>query len=640
MIVGTAGHIDHGKTSLVRSLTGVDTDRLKEEKARGISIELGYAYQPIEGGRVLGFVDVPGHERFVHTMLAGATGIDFALLVIAADDGVMPQTREHLQILQLLGVAKGAIALTKTDRVDEEGLALAREDLEQLLAGTPLGGAPVFPVSNATGEGVDALREFIHREAKTHAERAPSGHFRLAVDRSFTLTGAGTVVTGTVFAGEAGVEDELLVSPAGTPVRVRSIHAQNRPAQRARAGERCALNLAGIAKDAVLRGDWIVAPPIHAPASRIDARIRVLAGEKRPLRQWSSVHLHLGAAHVTARVALLDAESLEPGRSGLAQLVLEKPIGALRGDLFVLRDASATRTIAGGAVIDPFGPARHRKSEKRRAALAAMELPDPVQALAGLLELAPAGVDLHTFACSRNIRADALKLPTGGVTARSADGWLGFRKETWEEWKHKILEALGAHHKRSPDAVGPELQSFRRAVAPQLPPVAWDALVDELVKQGRAARNGPWIHLPEHRVSLSSGEEVLAQKIMPVLEEGGFDPLFVRDLAKQFRVGEAQLRSLMLRLMKQGQVFQVVPDLFYPAATVIRLSRIAEELQKEHGGVLAAHFRDRTELGRKRAIQILEFFDRVGYTRRVNDEHRLRGGNPFARPGQEARPQP
>jgi selenocysteine-specific elongation factor len=630
VIIGTAGHIDHGKTSLVRSLTGVDTDRLKEEKARGISIELGYAYQATGEGRVLGFVDVPGHERFVHTMLAGATGIDFALLVIAADDGVMPQTREHAQILELLGVSRGAVALTKIDRVDAETLDLVKGEITELLEGTRLQAAPVFAVSNASGEGVEALRAFLHAQSAAHARRPRAGHFRLAVDRSFTLTGSGTVVTGTVFSGEAKLEDELMVSPSGAAVRVRSIHAQGRPAARARAGERCALNLAGIAKESVARGDWILAPPAHAPAARIDARIRLLASEKRPLRQWSSVHLHLGAAHVTARVALLEGESLAPGESALVQLVLDKPVGGVRGDLFVLRDASATRTLAGGAVIDPFGPARHRRSEKRKSILAAMEAPDTVQGLARMLALLPAGVDLRTFSRACNIPAAELVLPPGAVMVRASDAWLGFAKQDWQQWKDRTVAALGAFHRKSSEQLGPEVEHFRRLVAPELPAAAWAALADELVKEGRAARTGPLLHLPEQKVSLSADEQVLAQKVLPMLEDAGFDPPLVRDIASRLRAPEPQLRTLLLRLMKQGRVFQVVQDLFYPASTVVKLSVIAADLEKEQGSVLAAQFRDRTGLGRKRAINILEFFDRVGYTRRVNDEHKLRGGNPFA----------
>ena len=379
MIVGTAGHIDHGKTSLVKALTGVDADRLPQEKARGITLDLGYAYTPLADGAVLGFVDVPGHERLVHNMLAGATGIDFVLLVVAADDGPMPQTREHLQILDLLGLTRGAVALTKIDVVTAQRLADARSEIDALVHESPLRDAPVFPVSSQTGAGVDALRAHLNEETRRGPPRRVAGRFRLAIDRCFTLKGAGTVVTGSVHAGRVRVEDTLLLSPLGVAVRVRSIHAQDRPAQEGIAGQRCALNLTGVEFDkaTVERGHWVLDPVLHAPTQRIDVRLCVVQSEPRALRHWTPVHVHLGALDVTGRVALLEAEALEPGASALAQLVLDRPVGALRGDRFVLRDQSATRAIGGGIVLDHCAPQRGRRNAQRLSVLRALELPDP-----------------------------------------------------------------------------------------------------------------------------------------------------------------------------------------------------------------------------------------------------------------------
>ena len=377
MIVGTAGHIDHGKTSLVRALTGVDADRLKEEKARGITIDLGFAYMPAGDG-VIGFVDVPGHERLVHNMLAGASGIDFALLVVAADDGPMPQTREHLAILDLLGLTRGLVALTKADLVDPDRLAAARNETANALIGTGLDGAEIVAVSSATGAGVAALRARLEAAAAERSARPAGAPFRLAVDRSFTLPGAGTVVTGTVLAGSVAPGDHLVASPSGLAVRVRGLHAQNRVAERGGPGDRCALNLAGdgVSKDALRRGDMIVAPALHAPTDRIDARLRVLASEARPIGQWLPVHLHHGAAEVAARVVLL-GDPIAPGAEGLVQLVLDRPIAAAAGDRFVIRDTSAQRTIGGGAFLDLRAPARRRRSPERLAQLAAARHPRP-----------------------------------------------------------------------------------------------------------------------------------------------------------------------------------------------------------------------------------------------------------------------
>ncbi|HTQ74062.1 MAG TPA: selenocysteine-specific translation elongation factor [Burkholderiales bacterium] len=626
MIIGTAGHIDHGKTTLVKALTGVDTDRLKEEKARGISIELGYAYLPLEGGDVLGFVDVPGHERFVHHMLAGAMGIDFALLVIAADDGVMPQTLEHVDILDLLGVSRGAVALTKIDRVGPERSAAASEAASALIAKTPLAGAPVFPVSAVTGEGMASLLDYLRSEAAAFTRRAAEGGFRLAVDRCFTLAGAGTVVTGTVFAGIARVGDELVVTPSGSKVRVRGIHAQNRAAPEARAGDRCALNLAGVAKDQVERGEWVAAPALHAPSQRFDARIRLLAGASRALKHWAPVHVHIGAARLTARVALLDAEELQPGGTALAQLVLDAPHSACHGDILVLRNHAADRTIGGGMILDPDGPARRRRSKERLAAMAALESKEPRAALAGLLAGAPFGIDLARFARSFNRPVDALAPPGDAVRRVKAGGAdVGFSSAHWSAMKQKVRDGLAAFHDKYPDELGPDAGRARRMWLPQAPLAACTALIDELLAEGGVARNGPWLHLPTHSVSLSKAEQQLAERLIPMLEGGAFDPPWVRDLARKAGSTEVQARQLLLRLGRRGEVYQVVKDLFYSKRAVAELASLAAELERKDGEVRAAVFRDRTGLGRKRAIQILEFFDRVGYTRRVREAHRLRG---------------
>ncbi|MET0348701.1 MAG: selenocysteine-specific translation elongation factor, partial [Rhizobacter sp.] len=367
MIVGTAGHIDHGKTTLVRVLTGVDTDRLPEEKARGISIELGYAFVdvPGPGGERLGFIDVPGHERLVHTMLAGATGIDFGLLLVAADDGVMPQTREHLAVLSLLGVSRGAVVVTKADRVEAARVAEVRSQAQALLAETPLAGAPVVVVSARDGTGLDVLRALLFDAAREAPRQVVADEaFRLAIDRVFTLDGVGTVVTGTVHAGRVAVGDELALCPSagGRRARVRSLHTENRAATRSHAGQRCAVALAGVDKHEVSRGQWLVSQGAGVATDRLDVALTLWHEEARALRSGTPVHVHLGAADTMGTVAVLSGDSLAPGAAGLVQLVLHAPVGAWRGDRVVLRDNSASRTLAGGSVLDPFAPARYRRT--------------------------------------------------------------------------------------------------------------------------------------------------------------------------------------------------------------------------------------------------------------------------------------
>ena len=403
MIVGTAGHIDHGKTSLVRMLTGVDTDRLKEEKKRGISIDLGYAFLPAPDGSILGFIDVPGHEAFVHNMLAGATGIDIALLVVAADDGVMPQTREHLSIIDLLGIESGVVAVTKADLADETRREEVEAQVRAALVGTTLEDARILHVSTVSGEGVEALRAHLLEEMHRVTRRRAGGSFRLAVDRSFVLQGTGTVVTGTILSGSVAVGDRVTISPSGLSARVRSIHAQNTPREQGHAGERCALNLAGdgVAKDRIHRGDVVLAPELHAPTNRIDASIRLLASEAKPVSQWTPVHLHHAASDVPARIVLLQDEAIAPGAEALVQIVLDHPVAAANGDRFVLRDTTAQRTIGGGQFIDLRAPARKRRTPERLAQIEAMAIADPEQALAAMLDRAPFYVELSAFARDR-----------------------------------------------------------------------------------------------------------------------------------------------------------------------------------------------------------------------------------------------
>jgi selenocysteine-specific elongation factor len=628
MIVGTAGHIDHGKTSLVKALTGVDADRLKEEKARGITLDLGFAYTPQATGGMLGFVDVPGHEKLVHNMLAGATGIDFVLLVIAADDGPMPQTREHLAILDLLGIDRGAVALTKIDRVPAPRVDTAAREIRSLLSGTGLAESPVFPLSAISGEGVSPLRAHLEQAAGAASPRAASGHFRLTVDRSFTLAGAGTVVTGTVCSGAAQVGDALVVSPAGIEVRVRSIHAQNRPATYARAGERCALNLAGAQfdKDSVRRGDWLLAGQLHAPTQRFDALCRILASEEKPLRHWTPVHLHTGACDVTARIAVLEGMAIDPGGSALVQIVSDRPLSVLHGDRFIVRDQSATRTLGGGQALDPFAPVRNRRTAVRLAALRAMQETEPVAALLHALEASPGGVDLAQFAVARNIRLDEAqtvwqKVPMRIVPAPAA---AGFSPSRWGVLKADVLNRLATEHREAPEFLGPDRARLHRMSAPALARPVFDALLDDLLQEGQIAQSGPWLHLPEHKVRLTPDEERQWLRVLPMLTQSPLHPPRVRDIAREVTTPENDVRQLLRRVARTGEVYLVAHDHYFTKDAVAELGSIVRDLAQTRGCVRASEFRDRVAVGRKLAIQILEFFDRIGYTRRTGDEHRLR----------------
>ncbi|HET7775572.1 MAG TPA: selenocysteine-specific translation elongation factor, partial [Azospira sp.] len=533
MIIGTAGHIDHGKTTLVKALSGVDTDRLPEEKARGITLDLGYAYT--DGGR-LGYVDVPGHEKLVHTMLAGATGIDFLLLVVAADDGPMPQTREHLAIATLLGLKRGAVALTKIDAVPPERQAAAKAEVAALLAGTPLAQAPVFPVASRTGEGVAALHQHLLAcaeelgEGPSKGEGGNGGGFRLAIDRVFTLAGVGLVVTGTAFSGRIALGDGVTVTPPGLAARVRRLHVQNQAAETGRAGQRIALNLAGdLGKKDLTRGMWVVSPGLHWPVQRFQCQLTAL----EPLRHWQPVHVHLGAADVTGRLALLEGDLLPPATTGLAEIVLERPVGVLAHDRLILRDQSASRTLAGGLVLDIFPPARHKRTPERLAMLNLLAREDPLPALEMALAREPAGVDLGRYAVNRNLGDPRALGQYLGLQVVDEEGRpMGFTAAGWQALGERLLAALAAEHERAPDMVGVERDRLRRLTLPTLGRAAFACLVAQLQAGGRLAQSGGWLHLPAHRAALAAADAELWQGLCPRLEADPFQPPRVRDLAQ------------------------------------------------------------------------------------------------------------
>jgi selenocysteine-specific elongation factor len=630
VIVATAGHVNHGKTALVAALTGIDTDSLPEEKRRGLTIDLGFAHHVLPDGRVASFIDVPGHERFVRNMLAGVTAIDAALFVVAADDGPMPQTLEHLAILDLLGVSHGLVALTKADRVPPGRLAETGRAVAAILAGTSLGTAPVVPVSSVTGDGIQRLREALSGLAEMIAARPTRGQFRLAIDRAFLVQGTGLVVTGSVFSGRVAVGDRLTLCPRGIEVRVRGIHADNHAVDGAVAGQRCALNLAGsdVRKPDIRRGDWVLAAAAHAPTARVDARIRVLAGEARALAHWTPAHLHLGAADTTCRVAVLGAKAIPPGRSALVQLVLDRPLGALHGDRLILRDQAARRTVAGGHLVDPFPPRRGRARPERLARLAILERQEPEACLRGLLDLDPSGVDLEAFARARNLTAEegaALWSRAGMVRIPGAEPATGFSPAAWAALRAAIVEALGAWHARQPEELGPVEDEVRRALGQRTGPAPVRAALAELLGEGAVRRRGAVLHLPGHEARLSAADAALWDRVRPALAEGGSHPPVVWNLAAALGMDAAPLESFLVRAARQGYVQRVARNRFYLPAAIASLAAMAEAVAADvaDGLVTPAAYRDRSGIGRNLTIDVLEYFDRVGLTARTSAGRRV-----------------
>ena len=631
MIIGTAGHIDHGKTSLIKRLTGRDTDRLPEEIKRGISIELGYAYVPV-GDDVLGFVDVPGHEKFIHTMLAGATGIDFALLVVAADDGVMPQTEEHLDILLLLGVEPGAIALNKTDAVSSDRIVEVRRELSERVRGTAAASWPVFSVSSLTGDGVDVLSEYLLQQAAGHHQRVSDGHFRMAIDRCFTLAGIGTVVTGTVHAGSVSVGDTVAIVP--TPhgpleARVRSVHAQDRSAKSGSAGQRCALNLAGIEKAQVDRGMWVQAPSLANVTERLDVALRLSPLADKALSNSTTVHLHHGTADAMARVSVLDATRIEPGTAQLAALTLDRPLAACRGDRFVIRDASAQRTLGGGTTLDVtlgLAARRGRRSPARLQLLTAVRDQPAAEALRVWLDQQP--VMLTRLASTWNLRTDEAHAMLEQIGAHVSSG-TAVSREHWQRLGDEVLATIGLAHQREPEMSGVEQQRLRRMIAPSLDADVFGALIDELLEKSSLVRRGAFLALPSHKAELKADQRVRWERIKPLLDDRKFEPPRVRDLARATGIPEVEVRHVLKTVARVGDVTLVAHDHFFSTRAVAELADIAAAIAQRDGAARAAEFRNQISTGRKLAIQILEFFDRVGYMRRVRDDHLLRRANPW-----------
>ncbi len=641
MILATAGHIDHGKTALIRALTGVDADRLPEEKRRGLTIDLGFAYATLPDGTELGFVDVPGHERFLSNMLAGVLSIDRVLLVVAADDGPRPQTLEHLDILALIGIAEITGVVTKIDRVERGRTDAVAAETTALLAAAGFPQAAIFPVSSRTGEGIPALAEHLqksaHAAAHSRAAVSASGLFRMPIDRAFTLLGIGLVVTGTIAAGAVASGDRLVLSPHGTPVRVRGLHGHNRPIETAAAGERCAINIAASFQEGSepRRGDWIVAAERHAPTRRLDLSLRVSHYAESPLRDGLLVHLHHGTTDAVARAAVLGSREIAPGEIGFVQLDLEHPVGALCGDRAVLRDHAARHTLAGGRVVDPFAPRRGRRQPARLGVLGALAATDPAQALARLLAVEGV-VDLAQFALARNLAPSELDRlieaskflrvgPTRAPVAVTPE-WLAALGD-------KIVDTLSAWHQAQPDVLGPSRPALIMRLRGAAPEAALEAALVELAGRGRVVRQGPIWRLPEHEPRLTRSDERLWERVRPLLAAAELRSPRIRELAAALELDPTAVESFLSRAERLGRVARVADNRFFLPETLACLAEIACELadSSPEGTFTAATFKDRSGVGRNLTIEILEYLDKMGATRRTGDARIvLRGAEVFA----------
>ena len=623
MIIATAGHVDHGKTSLVNALTGVNTDRLEEEKARGLTIDLGFAYSNAETGNRLGFVDVPGHIKFINNMLAGVSAIDYALLVVAADDGVMPQTVEHLEILNLLGVNEGCIAVTKIDRCDDTQIETTREQIETLVAGSFLENADIYPVSAITQDGIETLALALAIAAEDCATRDTNGRFRLAIDRSFSVKGAGIVVTGSVFDGSIHTGDEVLLMPQKIACRVRGLHTQNEEAQSASAGDRCAVNITApqLELDGIHRGNWLTTNPQTA-STRVDINLRLLDNESKPLRHWTPVHIHSAANHMIGRIALLSPTKLEPGGEGLAQIVFEPAVNLCVGDRVVIRDQAALRTLGGGQVIDTDPPKRGRAKPERIEALTLIDPNDPMGTFENMALSEPLGISLTRFSEQFNLSEDDTEMLV------AVDGYLKLGDDLMITAEHladrkiELDSAVEAWHEAHPDKAGLPANQIKQLVR-RWSATLVDTVLKALIEAGKLEQQGNQYNKPGSGVQLSHQEQKIWATVQPLLAADLTRPPVLHDLAAAADIPPKQMEKLLNQVLKTGLVIRPVKNRYFLKDALPELIHAMQTCADEQGQFTVQAYRDQTGIGRNLCIELLEYFDRKGQTRRVGDVRQI-----------------
>lgn len=610
MIIGTAGHIDHGKSALVEALTGQRMDRLREERARGITIDLNFAPLTLTDGEVAGVVDVPGHEDFVRTMVAGAAGMDLVLLVIAADEGIMPQTREHLAIVEALGVPRGIPVLAKSDLADPEWLALVADEVNALLAGSPVAFEPALAVSVRTGAGLEQLRGALVREGGRVRPRDAAAPFRMPVDRAFSMAGAGTVVTGSVWSGSAAVGDHLRLLPSNLPARVRTIECHGEARPRALPGSRAALGLAGVDRDAIRRGEVLVGAGLPwEPTSALDVHVHLHVDAPRPLTSRTRVHLHLGTSEVVARV--LPRAPIHPGTSGLARLRCEAELVARGGDRFVLRSYSPVSTIGGGVVLDPLPPRRRARWPVE------LDSADPAERLVALLQRHPPGATSESLALRAGLPVETITdlLGQDSRVRRLETGWV--LTEVLTEARERALQCLTRYHADHPSLPGMPAETLRRAIHRDAP-VA-EAALGELSAAGTVRSDGGTVRLPGFEARIAGGRGAL-ERVLEAVRAGGLAAPTVGDL--QLKMADLDVAGALRLVAAEGRVEAVTPD-WYVAGEALETFRGLLASEGPGGEITVSAMRERTGLSRKYLIPLLEWADRRGITRRVGEARRL-----------------
>jgi selenocysteine-specific elongation factor len=633
IILGTAGHIDHGKTSLIKAVSGIDTDRLKEEKERGITIELGFASLDLPNGEHLGIVDVPGHEKFVKNMVAGATGIDIVVMVIAADEGVMPQTREHMEICTLLGVQHGLIAMTKTDMVDEEWLELALEDIREFSQGTFLEDAPILPVSSVTGEGIPELISALDEIAGQIPQRRPSNLFRLPIDRVFTMKGFGTVITGSLVSGKIKVGETIMIYPSGITSKVRGIQVHGQSANEAAAGMRTAINFQGLDKAAVNRGEVLSTPNALVNSYMVDISFHYLASNQKRLKNRTLVRFHTGTSEVMGYLILLGQEELLPGQTVVAQLRLDSPVAIVKDDRFVVRSYSPVRTIGGGHVLNP-APQKHKRLK-----------PEIIQGLQDLTNNdTDAIISYHIEQAGyRGVSFSHLKIMTNlpdkqletqlqqmlsqkTIIQTDKESRIFIHQNTFDTLKQKFAEHLTDYHRTNPLKAGMPKEELKSKFPLLNDAKLFNQVLNQMIKSQQIVQEEKTVRLESHRVFLGRDQADIRKKIMKIYQTGGLQPPYFRDVIKQLDAEPKHVQDVLMLLVEEGQIIKTKDDLFFDARAVDKLKIKLVEFLKSHGEVTTPQFKEMTGVSRKFVIPLIEYFDAKKVTLRVGDSRKLRKG--------------
>ena len=633
IILGTAGHIDHGKTSLIKAVTGVNTDRLKEEQARGITIELGFASMDLPGGRHLGIVDVPGHEKFVKNMVAGATGIDMVAMVIAADEGVMPQTREHMEICALLGIQHGLIALTKTDLVDEEWMELVIEDIRDFSRGTFLEDCPIIPVSSATGEGMQAFVDALDELSGAVPERPVTNLFRLPVDRVFTMKGFGTVITGSLVSGRVNVGDTITIYPSMVTSKVRGIQVHNESVEEAGPGMRTAINFQGLEKASVRRGEVISTPRSLKPSYMVDVSLHFLKSNQKPAKNRTKVRFHTGTSEVFGYLVLLDREELQPGEDIVAQLRLDTPVSLVRDDRFVIRSYSPVRTIGGGKVLNPVPPKHKRFQEGVMEGLKGLIDSPPEGVVSFHVQDADvAGVTFSDLIIMTNLPEKRLASITQALSSTreimqiDKDTRLFVHKKVFEALQDNVASFLEKYHQAKPLKAGVSKEELKSKFPMKAADKLFSAVMNQMLKANMIVQEGEVVKLAAHKVSLGFDQAAIKEKVLDIYRKSGLTPPYFKEVTKTLDVDPAVAKDVFMLLVSEGTMIKAKEELFFHMEPYKDLKKRLVEFLTANEEITTPQFKEMTGASRKYIIPLLEYFDAKNVTIRVGDSRKLRKG--------------